>query len=282
MNKLKNLKQNLAPLLYGLHKIKPILKGVILVILGVIITRQSVGIGRLNVNFIYSLLSYFLIGLSGLSFYWKIEENISREKKLFEKKTILQSLIFFTLGLLTIILAILFYNLNWYLLIFGVIIEALFLTLAILYLKKVKQDIIKLLFSNLIFSIGILYGALFNTSSFPFIIVLFFLAALFLQFARDLIKYNVSTNEGTRVIEDPLRKSQFLQICSAAFLILAIFFEVSSMLFYLYPLIITIIFFSLDLYFTNKIIIRKGKIKTAQKYLKITVYLQLLTFLLAT
>ena len=45
---------------------KPSIKGIIMVIIGMALTRYEIGVGILTTNFIFGILSYFFISLSGL------------------------------------------------------------------------------------------------------------------------------------------------------------------------------------------------------------------------
>ncbi|MGV9173096.1 MAG: hypothetical protein ACOC44_01110 [Promethearchaeia archaeon] len=279
---MKNLKQTLAPLSYLLHKIKPALKGVILVIIGLIITRQSVGIGRLTVNLLFGIISYFLFGLAMLFIYSHIEEGELREIKVFKLKNLLKFLVFLALGLITLIFHIIINNIGYGVLIYVIITMSVWVGLAFLYSRGIKKDLTRLFIPNLIFSCGIIYGAILNTLAFPYIVVLFFLATIFLQFARDLLDYPYFSHKANQTISKPIKISLYSQLLSAVFLTMAIFFGVAYPVFYLYPLIANLIVFSFTIYCTNKLSSRKGNINRIEKLLKLLVYLELLAFVLAS
>ncbi|MFO8018168.1 MAG: hypothetical protein R6U96_05995 [Promethearchaeia archaeon] len=279
---MKSLKQKLAPISYFFHFVKPAIKGIILVIIGLIITRQSVGIGRLNLNFLYGIPSYFLFGLAALSLYSKMENGKSRGTLIFTVGTLLRFVVFLSLGAGLLIFHILLNNIDFVLLLYVGIINGVWIGLAFLYLRGIKKRYTKLLFSNLIFSFGIIYGAILNTLAFSYIIVLFFLATFFLQCARDLLNFTHLTYKTEQKIVNPIKESFYSQLFSAVFLTLALFFGVAYQLFYLYPLIASLVVFTFTIYLTYKLSNRRRSTNRLEKLLKLLVYLELLAFVLAS
>ena len=97
-----------------LRPAKPVFKGVIMVFIGIYITRQFVGIGRYSSNLLFGLIAYIFIAVSGLICVriMQFNQNSSSNRKITEKQLLLIMVSIYAIGFIITLLDILFYYLD--------------------------------------------------------------------------------------------------------------------------------------------------------------------------
>ncbi len=168
--------------------------GALTVIIGILNTRMGISTEVVIMNIVLGILTYFFIAGSGMVIndVYDIEiDKINRPERpiprgsvsLKEAKqifiitlgigialSIVHSLIF-SLGILNIIIACIFGFIGWLYAAWGK-----------------KQGFIGNIIVSISFSIGLIYGAILNSSTIPIYIYFFFLTSFFLLLAREIIK----------------------------------------------------------------------------------------------
>jgi hypothetical protein len=272
-----------------LKSLKPLLKGVILTLIGIYITRQGIGIGRFSTNLLYGVITYTFFSISGLILIkiLQMKDNPSNDDPI----TILQykilSLALFIGGTFITIGYIIFYNLALLTIIPIACIGIIWLTLYIYATKKRKSNIaIKTMFS-LMFSMGLIYGAILNNIIMPLYVYIFFSALTFSQFSREINKdlfigkrsQKPPTNKIS--LEDSLRLSLLIQALTILCLILALIAGLTYPILYLYQLILPLILLGLALYLTYKSR-KEGKIyEKSNVFLKFGILFEVIAILLS-
>lgn len=230
------------------------IKGSVLTFFGILLTRWDIGQGRVTFNIYFGLPIYCLIASSMMivTVILKIEDN-EREKRAIKKLEI-SSTILYCLAFGTAIYHTIYYNLD-VLNLFLLALIGVALVLSIYYGKESSgRDLLANSFISAGISLGIIYGASLNSFVIPILIYVFFGAVFFLQLSKDLI--NESKNEerykdaGASSLAFKLGKmkalniSIYLDIGVIILIILPIipnFLEIPSELFYMIPMLITVI-----------------------------------------
>jgi len=163
-------------------------KGSTLVLLGLLLTRWGIGVGRLDTNIYFGLPIFFLIAGSALllSVILKIEED---RNKTAIKKLNISSIVLFSTAYITSICYTIIYNLDMLnIIILSIIGVALVLTW---YYGKSweNRSILSAMISNF-YAIGIIYGASLNGTLINTTVFIFFGAVFFLQLSKDLVNEN--------------------------------------------------------------------------------------------
>jgi 4-hydroxybenzoate polyprenyltransferase len=233
------------------------IKGSVLTFIGLIISRENVGVGRLGINIYYGLPIYFLIASSVmlLTVLFKIGESAEERKYPASKKLMISSAVLYIMAFGTSIFHTIYYNLeiiNIFLLAFIGIIWVI----SIFYAKtwKYKNELTNLLIS-LSSSFGIFYGASLNGLPIPISIFVFFGAVFLLQFSKDLMnesknkeKYKEAGAESlvNTLGEERTQKISFILDIVIIFLILLPiipdFIEILGLILYMIPTIFSVIF----------------------------------------
>ena len=249
---------------YKVYGFKPYrwFKGSTLVLLGLLLSRWEVGIGRLDINIYFGLPIFFLIACSTIlvSIILKMEDMA--KFKMNSKKLTIISAVLFGAGFVTSLVHTIYYNLdslNIYLLaIVGVI-----LVLSVLYGKNWEK---KHWLTNILISVcssfGLIYGASLNGILIPFSIYVFFGATFSLQFSKDLISESknkeryreVGVSSLSVTIGEKRTKSIsiLLDIIVIILLLLPVLFDIFYIpfLLYLIPMSITVIIIGIATVFT--------------------------------
>ncbi|MFX1393069.1 MAG: geranylgeranylglycerol-phosphate geranylgeranyltransferase [Promethearchaeota archaeon] len=220
------------------------LMGSLTVIIGILNTRTgSLFDILLLINIILGILTYFFIASSGMIIndIYDIEiDKINRPERpipsgsvsLIQAKilffltlsigiiiSIVHSLIF-TLGVLNIILALFFGFIGWLYSAWGK-----------------KQGFIGNIIVSISFSIGLIYGAILNSSIIPVYIYYFFLTSFFLLLSREIVK-------GCEDIEGDKTKgikTLAIKLGTKKAIVISIVFEIFAIIFFILPIFTNII-----------------------------------------
>lgn len=269
--------------------IKPVLKGLIMVLIGIIYTRPGVGIGRLSSNLIFGLISYLFIGMAALFLIQIIKmRNFTLSlKKPIELRSDYAFGFFTIVGILIVVLYWIFYNLDIWIIIVAISTAILFDLLCVYALKeRGKSSLMMMLISTLIFTVGIIYGAALNSGLIYLSVWFFFSSASFLQMAREFVKTciqpeNVPDFAPTIDKEKALTLSKNLQIVAFILMFVPLFLNLINFFLYLYFLIAFGILMAFSLLKTSKSKSKDFKCKNIAILLKWAIFVQLLSFLIA-
>ncbi len=162
----------------------PIVEGMIIVLFGLYLTRSNVGTGRFETNMLFGTLAYFFLGLSGQL----IVKNLQESKKKSSKIALIVSSLMYSFGFVLTLIIMAVFNLDIFILIPLISIGLLWIVLWLYASSKDKEELIITLLPCLVFSIGLIYGAILNQVIFPLYVLTFFVTFLFLQLSREFIK----------------------------------------------------------------------------------------------
>jgi len=222
-------------------------------IIGVLISRVNVGIELFVANLIYAPIAYLFIALSGLTVIkiLQILQAPSNTGKLNLKQALALFGAFFIIGIVLTVVNVVLYVFNIIIIIYIIIIGVLWVIMALLANKNiVKSEFIYVSLVSLVFTLGIIYGALLNTFSIPISIYFAFITATFLQSAREMVKsydkkdrgggFISITNEKERDLI--LRVSLGFQVISCIFLVMILFSNIAYPVLYLFMMLIGLFF----------------------------------------
>ncbi|MHA1276979.1 MAG: hypothetical protein ACTSQI_04265 [Candidatus Helarchaeota archaeon] len=287
--------------------VRPCIKGAIMVVIGILITRMGwgavppIGIGRLTSNLIFGPIAYFFLALAGLFIIKMVDllEDPSQgvPSPQFNTKVVRDFLLFgafYITGVVITAYNVIIYNLDIYIIYFIAIIGILWLSLGLYATQQHKAQFNTNLIISLTFTLGIFYGAISNNIAVPLYIYIIFLAAFFLQFSRELVKrFNEIEDEeaSTENSETPTQLSNIrnilftslvFQLGAIAFLSILPFTGIYNPILYLYPMIPGAVLIGLAAFFTKKSISAERKIKRIRIIIRIAILLVLIAFILAS
>ena len=280
-----------------LRPVKPIFKGIILVLIGLYITREYlgetiVGIGRFNSNMLYGTIAYIFLAISGLLCIkiMLIDLNLTNNKRFNKKHLIIIEFCAFCAGLTVTILNIIFNSLNLLTILFPIIIGIVWTVLLYVLPKRISEEDVEKIFLSLIFSLGLLLGAGLNTILIPAPVFLFLSALSFSELSREVAKDHFITKrkekpnflKGKRQLDESLKLSIWFQIIAIISLIVPIFLFINYPVFYIYILIPTLIFLGLGLYFSYKGMNEKKMFKRINILMKFGLLFEMLAILLSS
>lgn len=274
------------------------LMGSLTVIIGLLNTRTGVLFNIFAVNIILGIIAYFFIAGSGMVIndIYDIEiDRINRPQRPIPRGSITLAQakgLFLTYLIIGLIASVVNSILNL-LSLLNVIIAAIFGLIGWIYAKWGKKSgFLGNIIVSVSFSIGLIYGAVLNSSIVPIYIYFFFFTSFFLLLSREVIK-GCEDVEGdklqgvkTLAIKIGIKKSKYL---SMIFSIIAIIFFILN---YFTPLInpflflITMILGLVDVGFVIVLMLKKEQSKKDFKrislFLKIGAFLGLIAFLFAS
>ncbi len=280
--------------------IRPIncLMGSLTVFIGLLNTRTGVSFDILVINIILGVLTYFFIAGSGMiinDIYDLSIDSVNRPERVLPsgRITIKQARILFVLTLgIGICLAVI-NNLLFMLDIYNILLAIGFGFIGWLYAAwGKKQGFIGNIIVSISFSIGLIYGALLNSSVIPSYIYFFFLTSFFLLISREIVKgcedIEGDKEEGvkTLAIKLGIRKaiaiSIVFEICAIVFFILPIFTDIINPIFFMISMFfgIIVVFFAMVSSFRKNF--TKDNLKKISLLLKIGALLGLFAFILAS
>lgn len=274
------------------------LMGSLTVIIGLLNTRTGVSADKFVVNLILGIIAYFFIAGSGMVIndIYDIEiDRINRPQRPIPRGSITLTqaqglfLTYLIIGLIASIVNSILNSLNF----LNVIIAAIFGFIGWIYAKWGKRSgFLGNIIVSVSFSIGLIYGAVLNSSIISIYVYFFFFTSFFLLLSREVIK-GCEDVEGdklqgvkTLAIKIGIKKSKFI---SMFFGILAIIFFVLT---YFTPIInpfyflITMLFGLADVCFVIILMLikhqNKKDFKRISLFLKIGAFLGLVAFLFAS
>ncbi|MEJ2295135.1 MAG: geranylgeranylglycerol-phosphate geranylgeranyltransferase [Candidatus Lokiarchaeota archaeon] len=274
------------------------LMGSLTVIIGLLNTRTGVLPNKFLLNIIFGIIAYFFIAGSGMVIndIYDIEiDRINRPQRPIPRGSISLSqarglfLTYLIIGLIASVVNSILNSIGF----LNVIIAAIFGFIGWIYAKWGKKSgFLGNIIVSVSFSIGIIYGAVLNSSIISIYVYFFFFTSFFLLLSRELIK-GCEDIEGdklqgvkTLAIKIGIKKSKYI---SMFFAIIAILFFVLT---YFTPIInpfyflITMVFGLVDVCFVIILILimsqNKKDFKRISLFLKIGAFLGLVAFLFAS
>jgi len=163
---------------------KPSIKGMIIVVFGLYLTRFNVGAGRYETNILFGITAYLFLALSGLLMV-KYLQNSDEKTSL---HAFIMSIIMYAIGFTVTLINMAVFNLDILILIPLIVIGGLWIGLSLFASKKDKSEIVIKILLCLSFSLGLIYGASLNLVIFPIYVLVFFFTFFFLQLSREYIK----------------------------------------------------------------------------------------------
>ncbi|MHA1264255.1 MAG: hypothetical protein ACTSRS_03390 [Candidatus Helarchaeota archaeon] len=266
-----------------------------MVILGVLNTRAGIGIGRLTTNLIYGPIAFVLFAISGILTIFISGEFIEGAYFQKRKKPVLEMLIIggiiYIAGIGLTGYNLITYNLDIFVLFYGLIIGVIWLFLGFIAIKWKISEIISQLIISLAYTLGLFYGAFLNLTILPIYIYFFFITTFSLQFAREIIKSfkeprkeknpSDSTEIRNQLTQTKLKLALSSQISAIIFFILPIFTGLYNPVLYLYFLIGGVSCVSVGSWYTFKQLQHGQEYKRLSKMLQIGILLQLCALLVA-
>jgi len=274
------------------------LMGSLTVIIGILNTRTGISIEVILINIVLGILTYFFIAGSGMVIndIYDIEiDKINRPERPIPsgRITLKQAKILFMICLVIGLTFAIYHSFLFNLGIFNISIVALFGFIGWLYAKWGKKSGF---FGNIIvsisFSIGLIYGAILNSSNIPAYIYFFFLTSFFLLLSREIIK-GCEDIEGDKIdgvktlaikigIKKSTKISMIFSILAIIFFILPNFTNIINPLLFM----ISMVFGLIDVIYVVIIMLKKELLKKDLKkvslLLKIGAFLGLIAFIFAS
>jgi len=274
------------------------LMGALTVIIGLLNTRTGVLPEKLAINLILGIIAYVFIAGSGMVIndIYDIEiDKINRPQRPIPRGSITlgQAKILFALYLIIGLIASIFNSALNILGILNIIIAAVFGLIGWIYAKWGKKSgFLGNIIVSISFSIGLIYGAVLNSSIIPIYIYFFFFTSFFLLLSREVIKGcediegDIQQGVKTLAIRIGIKKSKYF---SMTFSMMAIVFFILT---YFTPLInpfyflILMVFGLADVGYVLILMLKKEQSKKNFKrislFLKIGCFLGLIAFLFAS
>ena len=274
------------------------LMGALTILIGLLNTRTGIPFNILLINIFLGVLTYFFLAGAGMVIndYYDFEiDKINRPQRPIPRGSItltqakLLYIICILIGISLSVFNVLIFSLNY----FVIIIAVIFGFIGWLYAKWGKKSGF---FGNIIvsvsFSIGMIYGALLNSSYVPMYIYFFFFTSLLLLLSREVIKgcedIEGDKNEGvkTLAIRIGIKKSTIFAMIFASlaiiFYIFSLFLNIINPFLYFIFMIFGILNVASSIYFMFRLKLSKKDFRIISLLLKIGAFLGLLTFLLAS
>lgn len=277
-----------------LKSIKPAIVGSIMVFIGIFLSRKGISIEIFTASVMFGPIAYLFLALSGIIIIkiLQIIENPSSDNRFSIKQAKIIFGVTYLIGLMLAIISIIIsstiYHLNIFILVFAVSLGILWALLGYYAFKiKINSDLIKSIIRCLVFSLGILYGALLITRLIPLFVYFFFLTASFLQLSRELIKDLPKRDQAEREvifkrgddIYNSLKSSLVLQFLAITFFILPIFTNIAFPLLYLFFMVVDLIIIGLASVLILKSISERKMFNIIGLLLKIGILIELITFI---
>ena len=272
--------------------------GALTVIIGLLNTRTSVSLPLLLSNFILGTLTYIFLAGSGMvinDFYDYEIDKINRPQRPIPRGSVSLSqakMLFFTylsIGLLLSVLNILIFNLNYII----IVIAAFFGFMGWIYAKWGKKSgFLGNIIVSISFSIGMIYGALLNSSSIPIYVYYFFLTAFFLLLSREIIKgcedIEGDKKEGVKTLAIRIGAKKSITFAMISSLLAVIFFTLPLFTNIINPFLFLItmssglIIVAFSIFLMIKINMERNDFKRVSLFLKLGALLGLLSFVFAS
>jgi geranylgeranylglycerol-phosphate geranylgeranyltransferase len=274
------------------------LMGSLTVFIGLLNTRIGILPEKFVVNIILGILAYIFIAGSGMvinDIYDMEIDLINRPQRPIPRGsiTIPQAKLLFVIYLILGLTASVFNSILNMLGLSNIIIAALFGLIGWVYAKWGKKSgFLGNIIVSISFSIGLIYGAILNSSIIPIYIYYFFFTSFFLLLSREVIK-GCEDIEGdkhlgvkTLAIKIGIKKSKYISmffaIFAIIFFILTFYTPIINPTLFFFPMIFGLV----DVGYVIILMLKKEPIKRDFKrislFLKIGAFLGLITFLFAS
>jgi geranylgeranylglycerol-phosphate geranylgeranyltransferase len=274
------------------------LMGTLTILIGLLNTRTGIPFNKFLINIILGLLTYFFLAGAGMVIndYYDYEiDKINRPQRPIPRGSItltqakLLYFIYILIGISLSVINVLIFSLNYLV----IIIALIFGLIGWLYAKWGKKSgFLGNIIVSASFSIGMIYGALLDSSSVPLYIYSFFFTSFFLLLSREVIKgcedIEGDKNEGvkTLAIRIGIKKSTILAMVFASlailFYIVSFFLSIINPFLYLIFMIFGILIVAASIVLMIRSSLNKIDFRIISLLLKIGAFLGLLTFLLAS
>jgi geranylgeranylglycerol-phosphate geranylgeranyltransferase len=274
------------------------LMGSLTVLIGLLNTRIGILPEKFVINIILGILAYIFIAGSGMVIndIYDIEiDLINRPQRPIPRGsiTIAQAKLLFVIYLILGLTASVFNSILNMLGLSNIIIAALFGLIGLVYAKWGKKSgFLGNIIVSISFSIGLIYGAILNSSIIPIYIYYFFFTSFFLLLSREVIK-GCEDIEGdkhlgvkTLAIKIGIKKSKYISmlfaISAIIFFILSFYTPIINPLLFFFPMIFGLIEVGYVIILMLKKEQTKRDFKRISLFLKIGAFLGLIAFLFAS
>lgn len=274
------------------------LMGSLTVIIGLLNTRLGVPFDILLINISLGVLTYFFLAGSGMiinDIYDLSIDSINRPERVLPsgrmtiKQAKIQFILTYGIGVALAVLHSFLFSLGF----LNIILAAFFGFIGWIYAKYGKKSGFP---GNIIvsisFSIGLIYGAVLNSSIIPPYIYFFFLTSFFLLLSREIVKgcedIEGDTKEGvkTLAIKLGIKKatifSIIFEIMAIVFFILPIFTDIINPTLFLILMIFGLIIVCSSIALSIRKTLEKKDFKKISLLLKIGAFLGLIAFIFAS
>lgn len=272
--------------------------GSLTVIIGILNTRTGLSIQAIVINLIFGIITYFFIAASGMIINDIYDLNIDKinrpERPIPSGRISLK--VAKILWITTIAIGMFLSIFNGLLLNIGylnIIVAGFFAFIGWLYAAWGKKSGFPgNIIVSLSFSIGLIYGAILNSSIIPPYIYFFFLTSFFLLLSREVIK-GCEDVEGdkeeavkTLAIRLGIKNAKWISfifaICAIIFFILPIFTNIINPLLFFISMIFGLVDVGAAVAIMAKSELSKSDLKKVSRFLKIGAFLGLVAFIFAS
>ena len=274
------------------------LMGALTVIIGLLNTRTGIPFSLLLINIILGMVTYFFIAGSGMIIndIYDVEiDKINRPNRPIPSGSIsliqakLLFILTFGIGVIIAILHSILFNLGY----LNIILALFFGLIGWLYAAwGKKQGFIGNIIVSISFSIGLIYGAILNSSIIPVYIFFFFLTSFFLLLSREIVKgcedIEGDKEEGVKTlaikigIKKAIIASMIFEILAIIFFILPIFTDIINPLLFLIFMIFGIVVVCSAVILSLSRNLEKNDFKKISLILKSGAFLGLIAFIFAS
>jgi len=280
--------------------IRPIncLMGALTVIIGLLNTRSGIPLDKFFINLIFGVFVYIFIAASGMvinDIYDLEIDKINRPGRPIPRGSIslkqarILFIIYLCLGLFLSLLNTIFFSLS----ILNFVLVSFFGFIGWVYAKWGKKSgFLGNLVVGVSFSIGLVYGAVLNSSFIPPYILFFFITAFSLLVSREIIKGcediegDKSQGVKTLAIKIGIKNSRnvavFFALVAIVFFVLPILTDILNPMLFLIFMVLGLmeVAYTIFLMLTSKLV--KGDLKKISLLLKIGMLIGLIAFLFAS
>jgi len=276
--------------------LKPInwIKGIFMVLIGILNTRYFIGIGRVASNIFIGLPTYFLLSISMMLtvLIFKISNKSSENNITIVRRIVIVLGIVFTISYSLSIYYVVILNLN-YLSLFLVALIGAFLIISIYYLRNSeKKSLLIHIIGSLSYAFGIIYGAALNIIILPLYVYLFFTAVFLTQFSKDVItsyKYLAKEREReefsfpiTFGVQRTQKIAFIFQLIIIISLLIPLFTGIYNPIMYLIPMILMVIILGITSLMTLKLDFERKYRRFINLLFKTVIFFEILSLILAS
>ena len=266
-----------------------------MVFIGLFLSRKGISIEIFTTNVMFGPLAYLFLALSGIIAIKILQitdkSSYVSQVSLNQARIIfgITFLIGFILTISNVIINSNIYYFNFLIIVFVISLGILWVFLSYYAFKiKKNRELVKMIIKSLIFSLGILYGALLHSILIPIFVYFFFLTASFLQLSRELVKDLPKRGKPEEVIilkkgddiYNSLKSSLILQFLAITFFILPVFTNIAYPILYLFLMIVGVVIIGIASTLSLKSLFERKFFYAIGVILKIGILIELLAFIL--